>query len=76
MNKRISKFYVSVSENKVLFVATNLSELLRKMRSIEPYLKSNSFYEKAFKKSNILYYTNEVSRKKYTFQKILNDKIN
>jgi len=74
MNKRISKFYLSIKHGKAVFVAINLTELIRRMRKIEPNLKSNSYYEKGFKKSNIMYFTNKETGAKYTFQKIENEK--
>ena len=71
MNNRLSKVYVAILDNRVIALDTNLSSFILEMKSIESGINSLSYYDKRFKKEDIIYFTSRLG-KTYTFQKIVN----
>tara|TARA_B100001059_G_C17790381_1_gene559767 strand:- start:910 stop:1140 length:231 start_codon:yes stop_codon:yes gene_type:complete len=71
MNKRFSKFYVAILDNRVVVFNTNLANFIVELRGIEPGINSLSYYDKRFRKEEIMYYTSRLG-KTYTIQKLIN----
>ena len=71
MNNRITKLYVAILENRVIFIDTNLSSFITQMKAIEHGMSSLSYYDKRFKNEDIIYYASRFG-KTYTLQKIIN----
>lgn len=73
MNNRITKIYVAILDNRVVVINTNLSSFILELRGIESGINSLSYYDKIFRKQDIIYHTSRLG-KTYTLQKIINSK--
>lgn len=73
-NSNISRLFISIKENEVIYVATNLKNFIGYMKKIEPNIKSRSYYSKHFLENDFYYYQNPITREQFTFQKIENEK--
>lgn len=71
MNKRIPKLYIAILDNRLVILNTNLSHFISELRAIEPGINSLSYYDKTFRKEDIIYFTSRLG-KTYTLQKYIN----
>ncbi len=71
MNIRLSRFYVAVLDNRVVLFNTNLSAFILELKAIEPGINSLSYYDKQFRKEELIYFTSRIG-KTYTLQKLIN----
>lgn len=70
MIRDLKTFYVAINENKVISFDTNLSKFVAGLKKIEPDVKGYQFYNKEFKKNNIIVFVNK-NNKVYFLQKVL-----
>lgn len=73
-NSNVKRLFIAISNNEIVFIATNLKDFISGMKNIDEGVKSKTYYDNHFKKNEIFYYQNPITGKQYTFQKIENDK--
>ncbi len=73
-NTNISSLFIAISDNEVILVKSGLEDFVSNMKKIDSYVKSKTYYDNHFKEHNIFYHQNPISGKRYTFQKIRNEK--
>lgn len=71
MNNRIRRLYLAITDNKVIYITTNLAEFIRILKDVDPNIKSLSYYEKAFKEQELIDHLT-AERGVMTLQKIEN----
>lgn len=72
MNQDITSFYVINRNSKTVAFGSNLTDLLRSFRKIEPNIKSNQYFRREFIRSGEKkMFTETINKKKYIFQRLL-----
>ena len=71
MNNRISRVYVAIDDNRVIYISTALSEFVRAMKALITGVKSYSHYQEVFQNQDVIQHVDKIG-KKYYFQRIEN----
>ena len=70
----VVRLFIAIHENKVVCAQTNLVDFVSHMKKIDVSIKSREYYSKHFKENSFYYFQNNITGKRYIFQKIENHK--
>jgi hypothetical protein len=65
MSKKPKELYIAICDNEIICFHISLSPFYKEFKKIEPNIKSLSYYQKEFKNTKEIAYTNTQKRKTY-----------